>query len=163
MRVSVWGVRTGGPRWAPASRFPAPHTCRWERRPDWTHPRFPPTNRRLEREVWSTAGGGHTNYKCTCFLYGAGHMDLDGGEIHNEGRLKGGPWNGNESSKCHLGPKNSRFQGPPLQTVREIDFPHPNPYVQPHIKTGTLVILWTRDFTAHSEMVSNKFDYMPLP
>ncbi len=32
--------------------------------------------------------------------------------------------------------------------------PHPNPYVPPHIqKTGTLVILWTRDFRAHSEMV----------
>jgi hypothetical protein len=29
-----------------------------------------------------------------------------------------------------------------------MDFPHPNPYVQPHIKpTGTLVILWTRDNT----------------
>jgi hypothetical protein len=31
------------------------------------------------------------------------------------------------------------------------------PPIQPHIKTGTLVILWTRDFRAHSEMVSKKF------
>jgi hypothetical protein len=40
-----------------------------------------------------------------------------------------------------------------------MDFPASKSiYVQPHIKkTGTLVILWTRDFRAHSEMVSNMF------
>ncbi len=44
-----------------------------------------------------------------------------------------GPWNGKEHSECHLGPKKSRFQGPPLQTPQEMDFPNPNPYVQPYI------------------------------
>ncbi len=29
------------------------------------------------------------NYYYTCCLYGVGCMDLDGGEIYNEGRLKG--------------------------------------------------------------------------
>ncbi len=29
------------------------------------------------------------NYYYTCCLNGAGRMDLDGGEIHNVGRLKG--------------------------------------------------------------------------
>ncbi len=38
------------------------------------------------------------------------------------------------------GPKKSRFQGPPLQTALVMDFPHPNPYVPPHIKTGTLIV-----------------------
>jgi hypothetical protein len=36
-----------------------------------------------------------------------------------------------------------------------MDFP-PSILPAPYKKTGTLVILWTRDFRAHSEMVSNK-------
>ncbi len=32
-----------------------------------------------------------------------------------------------------MGPKKLRFQGPPLQTPQGMDFPHPNPYIQPHI------------------------------
>jgi hypothetical protein len=32
----------------------------------------------------------------------------------------------------------SRFQGPPLQTGREMDFPHPNSYFQPHIKNRNI-------------------------
>jgi hypothetical protein len=50
------------------------------------------------------------------------------------------------------------FRAQPFKRTEKWISPHPNPYVQPRIKkTGTLVILWTRDFRAHSEMVSNKF------
>ncbi len=57
------------------------------------------------------------------------------GEIHNEGHLGG--W----------ALKVETFRAHPLQTAREMDFPasksiRPAPYK----KTGTLVILWTRDF-----------------
>ncbi len=59
--------------------------------------------------------------------YGAGRMDLDGGVIHNEERLKGvGP-----EIETFLSPKKSRFQGPPFPTPREMDFPpskSTNPY-----------------------------------
>ncbi len=33
-----------------------------------------------------------------------------------------GPWNGNERRECHLGPKKSQFQGPPLQTSLVMDY-----------------------------------------
>ncbi len=63
------------------------------------------------------------NYKCTCCLYWAGCIDLNAGEIHNEGRLKGWalkvffePLNGSERSECHLCPKNPR--SPQSQTPR---------------------------------------------
>jgi hypothetical protein len=61
-------------------------------------------------------------------------MDLEGGVIHNEGRLKGwalksrlfmGTEMGTSVGSAILGPKKSRFQGPPLQAPREMDFPHP--------------------------------------
>jgi hypothetical protein len=32
-----------------------------------------------------------------------------------------------------FGPTKSRFQSPPLQKAREMDFRHPNPYVLPYI------------------------------
>jgi hypothetical protein len=60
-----------------------------------------------------------------------------------------------------LGPKKSRFQGPPLQTLREMDSPHPNPYDQPRINNMYIGNFMdkrqeTRDFRANSEMVYYK-------
>jgi hypothetical protein len=53
-------------------------------------------------------------------------------------------------------PKKVEISGPPFQTAQEMDFP-PSKSIRPttYKKTGTLVILWTRDFRAQSEMVSN--------
>jgi hypothetical protein len=71
-------------------------------------------------------------------------MDLDGGVIHIEGRLKG--W----------ALKSLLFWAPRYGLL-----PHPNPYVQPHINNryiGNFMDkrLETRDFRAHSETVYNK-------
>ena len=77
----------------------------------------------------------------TCCLYGAA---LDGGEIHTVGRLKGWAlnlrlfWALKWQRNGHLGPKNLRFQGAPLQVAREMDF-HPNTNVQPHMKKNRYI------------------------
>ncbi len=74
----------------------------------------------------------------TCCLNGAGRMDLDGGEIHNVGRLNGWAlksrlfW----ALKCqrngHFGPKKLRFQGAPPSSGPRNGFPSkykcPAPY-----------------------------------
>ncbi len=48
--------------------------------------------------------------------------------------------------------KVENFRAHPFKRADKWISSRPNPNVQPHIKTGTLVILWTRDFRAHSEM-----------
>jgi hypothetical protein len=65
-------------------------------------------------------------------------MDLDVGKAITRAVWRGGPWNrdffgpwnGSERSECHLGGKKLRFQGPPLQTAQEIDFP-PSKSIRP--------------------------------
>jgi hypothetical protein len=54
-----------------------------------------------------------------------------------------GPWNGNERSKCHLGPKKSRFSGPTMSNGLSNEFsPIKIITSKRHIKkTGILVIL----------------------
>jgi hypothetical protein len=57
------------------------------------------------------------NYYYTCCLYGVGCMDLDGGEIPNEGRLKGWAlklrlfWALKWQRNGHLGPKKIEISG----------------------------------------------------
>ncbi len=51
-------------------------------------------------------------------------MDLDGGVIHKWGAFEGvGPEMGTSVASAIWPQKKSRFQGPPLQTPREMDFP----------------------------------------
>jgi hypothetical protein len=57
-------------------------------------------------------------------------MDLDGGVIHNEGRLKGvGPEMGTSVANAIWAPR----RGPTPSNAPRNGFPHPIPYVQPNI------------------------------
>ncbi len=86
----------------------------------------------------------------TCCLYGAGRMDLDGGKSFFSGRLRG------RALKSRLfwakialaalvpisGPKKVSISGPtPSNAPRSGLLPHPNPYVLPHLTTGTLIVI----------------------
>jgi hypothetical protein len=100
------------------------------------------------------------------FIWG-GTYGFGWGEIHNEGSLKGvgpeietflGPEMATIAASAIWAQKSRDFRTHPFKRPEKWISPFPNPYVQPYIKkTGTLVILWTRDFRAHSEMVSNQF------
>ncbi len=71
------------------------------------HDTFTCSAHKKSTQVWDA-------YKCTCCLYGAQHMDLDGGVIHNEGRLKGWAL----KIKTFLGPEtgtSTRNGFPPIQ------------------------------------------------
>jgi hypothetical protein len=57
------------------------------------------------------------------------------GEIHNEGRLKGKALKWQRAHRVPFGPKKVEISGPiPSNGPRNGFPPHPNPYVQPHIK-----------------------------
>jgi hypothetical protein len=90
-------------------------------------------------------------------------MNLDGGVIRNERHLKGWAL----KSRLFWAQKSRDFRAHPSNPPRN-GFPHPNPYVQPHINNRYIGNFMdkrqetrdkrqeTRDFRAHSEMVDNK-------
>ncbi len=89
-----------------------------------------------------------TNYQCTCCLYGAGHMDLDGGNPFL-GAFEGvGPeiltfWA--QMALATLipisGPRKVSISGPTLSNAPRYGLlPHPNPYVPPHIYNRCIII-----------------------
>jgi hypothetical protein len=70
-------------------------------------------------------------------------MDLDGGVIHNEGRLKGwalkkietflGPEMGTSVASAIWAQKSLDFRAHPFKRPEKWISPHPNPIIQPHI------------------------------
>ncbi len=72
-------------------------------------------------------------------FYGTGRMNLDGGKSISWGVWRDGPWNrdffgpwnGNERSECHLGPKSQDFRANPFKRPNKWISHHPNPYVPP--------------------------------
>jgi hypothetical protein len=102
-------------------------------------------------EIYCITANTDYNYLLTYDSYGPVYNRFHRGEwitwasCGGKGALDTpGPSNGIERSQCHLDPKKSRIQGPPLQMAQVMDIAcFKIMKSKGHKKTGTLVILCT--------------------
>ncbi len=85
---------------------------------------------------YCTAPVRQDNYQCTCCLRGAVRLDLEGGVIHNEGRMKGWAL----KSRPFWAQKSRDFRAYPFKRLEKWISPNPNPYVQSHINRNRCVM-----------------------